>query len=446
MAKRRVGSFLGVLVVLWFLASTAHAEPIPVCWRPAWLKPGSTMWSVTNDGKGAVMVGAAEFAIRTQNRRVYVYKPDAPVWNNALLQGEDRRNGCTPLPVEKPAADAAKPPEPPKGGSGGKEKDESVGDDGEDAEEGAAEADDDEGEAEAPQPTYSSPRVDEYEEYRKRRAKHRSNLPEKTASALPWNESALPAQEEQPVLPKLEVAQRPLPVLNARPGSGGKGLGEQKTATEKAIEQFVLFAGALTLQLDEDLHRPDGKKFGIVGGRNEDGPDNPATQVIAAVIQLAPAAAAQVEQFMKKAEEAIAKKTPLVVNNMNELGEEAAEALAKEYGEGIAIALQKKGAIGPYKLWQKFTDGLGGRWEAHHILEVQWFKKWGKKLGDPNLGPSVILTNAEHKVITDKLKAGFVARFGKEGPRTLDDVWKVYQDVYEQTPHWLKAIKSYFNK
>jgi hypothetical protein len=386
-------------------------------------------------------VGAEEFAIRTQNRRVYVYEPDAPIWNNALLKGEDRRNGCTPPPVEKPAADAAKPPEPPKGGSGGKEKDESVG---EDAEKTAAEADDDEGEAEEPQPTYSSPRVDEYEEYRKRRAKHRSNLPEKTVSALPWNESALPAQEEKPVLPKLEVAQRPLPMLNARPGSGGKGLGEEKTAAEKAIEQFVLFAGALTLQLDEDLHRPDGKKFGIVGGHNADGPDNPATQVIAAVIQLAPAAAAQVEQFMKKAEQAIAKKTPLVVNSVNELGEEAAEALAKEHGAAIAKALAEKGAIGPYKLWQKFTAGLGGQWQAHHILEQQWFRMWGKKLGDPNLGPSVILTNAEHNAITTKLQVEF-GKLGKRSP-TLDEIWQVYQKVYKDCPHWLDAVKSYFNK
>jgi hypothetical protein len=118
-----------------------------------------------------------------------------------------------------------------------------------------------------------------------------------------------------------------------------------------------------------------------------------------------------------------------------------AEALAKAGkplgAEAIAKGLQEAGTIGPYVRWSQFTDGLGGRFQAHHILEEQWFKK-GLMKGDPNLVPSVILTDAEHQVFNNKLAQW------RPKIRTLDDLWAAYMDVYQNRPAWLNAIKSYF--
>jgi hypothetical protein len=69
----------------------------------------------------------------------------------------------------------------------------------------------------------------------------------------------------------------------------------------------------------------------------------------------------------------------------------------------MAEALQQTGTIGPYKVMRQFTDALGAKFQAHHILEVQMFRRFG--LGNPDLGPSVILSAAEHQAITAKLSA-----------------------------------------
>jgi hypothetical protein len=203
-------------------------------------------------------------------------------------------------------------------------------------------------------------------------------------------------------------------------------------------QQMALAAAMLTLQMNADLKRPDGKKYGVIGGENPDGINHPAAQIAASAVLMA-TVAAQSATFKKALMEAIKKKTPLFIKTLGDLSEEAAEALAREHGAAIADALNKVGGIGPYKLWRKFTAGLGGRWQAHHLLEEQMFKKW-KQLGDPDLGPSVILTEAEHKVITARLRAR------TKGAETLEQLWEGYKDVYNKNPEYLEAIRSYFEK
>jgi hypothetical protein len=136
--------------------------------------------------------------------------------------------------------------------------------------------------------------------------------------------------------------------------------------------------------------------------------------------------------------EAIKKKTPLFIKTVGDLSEEAAEALAREHGAAIADALNKVGGIGPYKLWRKFTAGLSGRWQAHHLLERKMMGKWG--LGDPDLAPSVILTEAQHKTITAELSAL------TPKARDVNQLWEAYQKAYKANPEWLEAIKPYFKK
>ncbi len=219
-----------------------------------------------------------------------------------------------------------------------------------------------------------------------------------------------------------------------------KGPVDERTRTEKALEQFVLLVGAVNLQLDEDLKRPDGKKHGIVGGRNPDGFDNPVAQLAAAILQLTPLAQGQIEKFIEKFN-AAAEKKAIAVYTESELGKEAVEHLAEM--DIVLQRLHEKGYIGPYKWWAKFTAGHKAEYQAHHIVEKQWFDK---KLmtGDPDLVPSVILGSKEHTALNTEL-AHAIAEARKRNPKMDHDaLWKIYQDVYQKYPHWLAAIKSYF--
>jgi hypothetical protein len=463
MAKRGVGAFLIVVVVLscWVSTALAQGDTLEVCYRPPQLPPNVNEWIWRFDEKTPSwsFVDQAAFRAAAKRHQAYRWNPDLGRESLARLPKSVRAESCTPRPARKPAANAPPaPPSPPtaqpppkKEAAEGSGRESGAGD-------GKGAAEKDASAPAKPPPKPEEPQPESYQHFHERTHKYPGVLPHR--DELPPSASNLPNANDAPILPDakecaLPTAAQPVggaavPVMTAyqaeckKKTGDGKGVIADRTAVEKAIEEFVLFAGALTLQLDEDLRRPDGKKFGVVGGRNADGLDNPATQVIAAVIQLAPAAASQVEQFMKKAEQAMAKKAPLVVNSVNELGEEAAEALAKEYGPAIAKALQEKAAIGPYKIWKKFTANLGGQWQAHHLLEQKWFKPGPGRLlkGDPDLVPSVILTDAEHKAISKKLSAE--AR--RDSPDTLEGLWRLYQDAYKDYPAWLDAIKSYFGK
>jgi hypothetical protein len=81
---------------------------------------------------------------------------------------------------------------------------------------------------------------------------------------------------------------------------------------------------------------------------------------------------------------------------------------------------------------------MGGRWQAHHLVERSMADRFG--LGNADKMPSVILTEAEHKSITAQLNAA------KKHVRDAQQLWQAYQEVYKTHPHWLKAIESYFVK
>jgi hypothetical protein len=220
-----------------------------------------------------------------------------------------------------------------------------------------------------------------------------------------------------------------------------KGPIEDRTEVEEILKEFALFVGAVNLQLDADLNRPDGKKSGVPIGQNPDGPDHPLIQAVVSLAQFPKAIQAPARAFMRKVNRSIAKKTTAVIA-ANELSEEVAGALAnagKPLGaDAMAQALRNAGTIGPYARWAQFTAGSGGKLQAHHILEKQWFKEGGLFKGDPDLVPSVILSDAEHKVINGKLASW------RPKIHTLDDLWAAYKDVYKNNPAWLDAIKSYF--
>ena len=268
---------------------------------------------------------------------------------------------------------------------------------------------------------------------------------------LPRDARLLPTEQDAPLLPKVEETQ-PLPralfaysTVNCqdpkapckRKTGNEKGPVDDRTAFEHFLKELALFVGVVNLQLDEDLNRPDGKKFGIVGGRNADGPDTPVTQMVAMLMELTPALKGEVDKFIKKVNKSVAKKAPLKFE-LDELSEEATKWLASH--PGSAKTLCEAGTIGPFKTLRQFTLGLENAYQTHHILEKKWFEKRKMFAGDSDLVPSVILTKDEHKAITAKLTAWI----NKNNPKTPAQVWKMYNEVYANYPHWLAAIKPYF--
>lgn len=124
----------------------------------------------------------------------------------------------------------------------------------------------------------------------------------------------------------------------------------------------------------------------------------------------------------------------------------ALEAL-ESFGKAMAVSLRDAAVILPYSRAQIFTKGWGGKYQAHHILEVAMARDVldiGKKAADDI--PAIILSEAEHKAFTKALeeaRANFLKTTGKSVSKP-HELWAIYKEVYKSRPTWLQSIESYF--
>ena len=195
-----------------------------------------------------------------------------------------------------------------------------------------------------------------------------------------------------------------------------------------------------TMQMNEDLHRPDGKRHGIVGGKDPKGINNPIVQAIAGTLLLSAAIVGDPIKLARQIKEASRKGLRIIITSVDEKGLKLAEKLAAKHGLHLADAMNKIGMIAPYNFMQIFTARMKNRVHAHHILEVYWAKEF--TLGSTDLMPSVILTQAEHTEISNALRKAAEAK----EITNLAQLWSMYEKVYKRHPEWLDAIKSYFGK
>lgn len=453
---------------LWSLiltvSASARAEDfllVPVCVIPEGVPEDVARngWIFGPNASTVIRMRREEFAKRARGQMVYVYNPGAPPENTKKLPIAYHHLPCTkdpspPAPPAAPSTAAGPPPAPPPPATGG-----ASGDAPKATRKPAASE-----ESEAP-PDLPQPIV-----YPKDDAEPRPRLPPRGVTTH-WPKAVLPFKRTQvdthtrvlpstPLLPfketQVDTHTRVLPSTHVlpfahevkKPGPDGKGEGGNsdapvKVAQKSALDKFseeMAYAGALAnVNLNHDTKRPDGKQYGIPGGKNATGPNNPIAQAAAGAIGVVAAVlSAGAGGFRKKLVDALKKGEPIAYKEVAELGEKAAEELAKKYGYKITHALHVNGTIGPYSVMRKFTDNLGGRYQAHHILEVNMMERF--RMGKSDLGPAVILTEAEHKAISARLK---VATTDAKTPQHL---WKAYQKAYAEHPHWLKAIESYFTK
>ncbi|TKD10300.1 hypothetical protein [Polyangium fumosum] len=448
MLRRVFAWCLPLLLFILCAPSVVHALTFRVCVIPPDVPPGVNQWSYEL-GSASVWTtrDRAQFTQRAQGHAIYIYDPYAAPKSVRLLPIPYNKLKCPPPP---PRPEPAKVP--------AEEKKE------------AAPAKESEGPKTPPiqkdeQANVLPPGVKKMPERPPEKPKSSPPPPEGVLS----NEPLLPSQGVLPkrdevhppkcvdehctlvdrggALPELQHRQgRPLvsavPCEQTKDGCQGKGngKGKPKTRLEEIARELAIASAIANGEMNADLSRKDGKQFGVIGGTNEDGVDNPIVQAAVATAAIASGVVlGQADKFVKKLEEACAKKAPLLLQGTEELSKETAEFLAKQYGADIAAALEQNGAIGAYEVMKKFTDNLGGSYQAHHLLEKAMAGRWGLTKELDKI-PSVILTEAKHKNITKKLKEL------TPSARDLKELWKHYQDAYVDNPHWLDAIKPYFVK
>ncbi len=450
-----------VLAFVAFVASPARNaraadfSVIRVCVRPPNLAPDLAAWAYTPSGAGFA-IDPKDFKKRYPNVTVYLFDPVAPADSPKLLPIPYNKLECPArvLPV-KPIASPDSPPDPKKAAPPKAAESPSSGG-GPDRKKDKAKGGDEPPPGTPPPLVY--PQAKPPELYPK--------LPSQGVTAN-WPHHVLPmasaANRPASVLPTVGVngggvlpfkhaaSSEPAPAAQEAKADGtGKGTGTGKGGVEKTpFEKFAeeaAYAGAIAnQQFNEPDKVPNGSRYGIPGGKNPDGPKSPVAQAAAGgtLVVIAIVGASGLD---KKLMDALKKKTPLILKGGGKVAEEAAEKFVesqinthKDAGRHIvADALNKNGAIGEYSVMKKFTDKLGGQVQAHHLLEQKFVKKFA--LGEADRVPSVILTDAEHKAITAKLK---IATAHVETPQQL---WQAYQDAYVDHPSWLAAIKSYFFK
>ncbi|MDI1445739.1 hypothetical protein [Polyangium sp. 6x1] len=271
-------SFLLPLSLL-FCASPARALEFRVCVKPPDVPPGLTQWAY-EQGSATVWTTRSrmEFARKVEGRATFTYDPYAPPESVRVLPIPYNTLKCPPPPRPKspPAKDAPKEEKKAEDGSpsqtpgkrGGDEERKGGGDEG---------------------------------SVEKRVEKHR--LPQPKEGPPPPRASA-PAQQQDPVLPRQGVLPResilpqqeakwadkehglvdrggalpqlvdtadrkPLNVTSCEQTKEGCPARKQKTRAGAILEQVVIAGAIFNLQMNEDLYRPDGKEYGIVGGMNE---------------------------------------------------------------------------------------------------------------------------------------------------------------------------------
>ncbi|MDI1434410.1 hypothetical protein [Polyangium sorediatum] len=448
---RRVFAWCLLPILLVLCApSVARALTFRVCVKPPNVPPGVNQWAYD---LGAATVwttkSQVEFTQKAEGHAVYIYDPYVGPESVRLLPIPYNKLKCPPPPPRpepaKVPAEEKKAAAPAKASEGSKpppvQKDEQAN---------AIPS----GAKKMPERPPTSPRPSPPPP--EGVLSNEPLLP--STSTLPKRDEVHPPKcvDEQctlvdrgGALPELQHRQgRPLvsavPCAQTKDGCTGKGDGAGKnkalTPIERMVRELTIASAMLNGEFNHDLSRKDGKRFGIIGGDNEDGVDNAIVQAAAAITQIASGVLiGQAETFAKKLEEACAKKAPLILQGAEELSKETAELLAKQYGVDIAVGLEQNGAIGAYEVMRKFTENLGGSYQAHHILEVAMADKlrFAKNLDKL---PAVILTEAKHKEITRLLN--------QVRPPVINrkTVWKLYEDVYKDYPHWLEAIKPYFGK
>ena len=333
-------------LTLLLCASPADALEFRVCVKPPDVPPGVTQWGY-EQGSATVWTtrSRVEFVRKAEGRAVYIYDPYAPPESVGVLPIPYNLLKCPPPPPRPkpaPAKDAPKEEKKPDDEGASKAGGKSDGDK-------ERKGGDEESSVEKRVEKYRVPQPKEDPPPSRALAPRRQQDPVLPRQGVLSSEPILPRREEKwvdkehglqdrgGVLPTLVETddRKPLSVTSCEQTKEGCPERKKKTRAGVILEQVVIAGAIFNLQMNEDLHRPDGKEYGIVGGMNADGPNDPRLQAAAAAVMFSPVAMALGNRFMKATSEALARGEKVVIKNVSDLSEDAAKYLAEEFGEEL---------------------------------------------------------------------------------------------------------------
>lgn len=243
------------------------------------------------------------------------------------------------------------------------------------------------------------------------------------------------------------------------------------------LAQNIMLAGRIAAgDVSGRLDDPNGTRHGMAGGKNVGGPDFVILQAATGVFAIIGIPFKSGKEFIEKVTTALEADKVASILDPKVLSKELAEQLAKEpeqdavnavikvlktgdkaavkeaveslpsFGKAMAPSLRDAAVILPYSRAQIFTAGWEGKLQAHHILEVAMARDTlnmeAKAIDDI---PAIILSEAEHKEITNRLAAARTKLLGKSDAKPdKEQLWAIYQAAYKDYPAWLDAIKGYF--
>ncbi|MBK9265385.1 MAG: hypothetical protein IPM54_37070 [Polyangiaceae bacterium] len=246
----------------------------------------------------------------------------------------------------------------------------------------------------------------------------------------------------------------------------------------EVLARNLAIAGALASgDTSGSLKDPNGSRYGIPSGKNAGGPDLLLLQAAAGTFAIIGIPFKSGKEFIETVTRALSQKKVAGILDPKVLSREIAEKLAEEpkkeavkdaidalkrgddkafdalesFGKAMAPSLREAGVILPYSRAKIFTKGWEGKFQAHHALEVDMAEDiFGMDMKAIDDIPAIVLSEAEHKAITNKLNQARakvldgLRREGKGAELSPSDLWKVYEEVYAGYPSWLDAIKPYF--
>ena len=228
--------------------------------------------------------------------------------------------------------------------------------------------------------------------------------------------------------------------------SGSSGKGPPLTFLEAFGREVGIFGALSSGDTSGSLADPNGSRYGVPNGTSVDGFNFLWLQIVYGTMESVSSPIKSSKGFVKTIADAWKKKARLWIPKPDHLPMEVVDDLLKTHGKSMAPSMHQLKTIMPYSRALEFTKEWRGVYQAHHILEVDMIGKF--KMGSAEHAPAIILKKEEHQQFTNALNAARAAwrppyrgaKFGK------DDLWKIYQTVYRDHPHWLEAIKSYFGK
>lgn len=223
--------------------------------------------------------------------------------------------------------------------------------------------------------------------------------------------------------------------------SSPDGKGPPLTTWEDFSRQLSLAGSLASGDASGKTDHAQGNRYGATTGQNVGGFSFPPLQAGYALLQILSATGTNAKSFVDDIIQNAKRGQRTLIKEADEKMLKVADELIHNHGRyEMAHGLQEMGTIMPYQLGGKFTEKLGGKFQAHKIFEKRALERLhGRK--DFEKLPSVILTDEEHKVISKALDAQWNSVDAKN--MTKEKLRKIYHDVYVKRPEWLTAIDSY---